>query len=143
MINISRLHKTVLMKKKSNPGRGLQLGRGDPIKPHARGVHNRSNGVLPIIAEVREMSEKYSEYVSTLEQFNKDLKRENEILKQSLINAGNVADKLMDIRDQFAMAALTGIITRLNINNPEDCDPKNGADAAYKFADAMMEARKK
>jgi hypothetical protein len=40
-----------------------------------------------------------------------------------------------DLRDKFAMAALTGV-------NTKEFDPQDIADKAYAIADAMMEARK-
>jgi hypothetical protein len=44
------------------------------------------------------------------------------------------------LRDQFAMAAMTGIITQLNVYH-EDV-PEISARRAYEHADRMMEARK-
>ena len=41
------------------------------------------------------------------------------------------------LRDQFAMAALTGLLSDPTSSGPEGC-----ATAAYLYADAMMEARK-
>ena len=41
------------------------------------------------------------------------------------------------LRDQFAMAALTGLLS-----DPTSSGPKGCATAAYLYADAMMEARK-
>lgn len=43
------------------------------------------------------------------------------------------------LRDEFAMAALTGLIA-----NPQNMNAlKQNAEAAYRYADAMLEARKK
>jgi hypothetical protein len=41
------------------------------------------------------------------------------------------------LRDQFAMAALTGLLA-----NPDAAKYKDRAEVAYNYADAMMEARK-
>lgn len=41
------------------------------------------------------------------------------------------------LRDQFAMAALTGLLS-----DPTSSGPKGCAEAAYSYADAMMERRK-
>lgn len=41
------------------------------------------------------------------------------------------------LRDQFAMAAMTGLLS-----DPTSSGPKGCATAAYLYADAMMEARK-
>lgn len=52
-----------------------------------------------------------------------------------------IAEKQSTLRDQFAMAALTGFCA-----NPTSKDMEGGsffAKIAYKCADAMMEARKK
>lgn len=40
------------------------------------------------------------------------------------------------LRDQFAMAALTGLLA-----NPDAAKYKDRAEVAYNYADAMMEAR--
>jgi hypothetical protein len=58
---------------------------------------------------------------------------------ERLLNKGlhdQVKELRQSLRDQFAMAALTGFIT----SNPEfiDCDAR----AIYEIADAMLEARK-
>ena len=45
-----------------------------------------------------------------------------------------------DLRDQFAMAALTGLVVA-NYGK-KDIDPMDVASWAYGIADAMMEARK-
>jgi hypothetical protein len=45
-----------------------------------------------------------------------------------------------DLRDQFAMAALTGLVVA-NYGR-KDIDPMDVASWAYGIADAMMEARK-
>lgn len=51
---------------------------------------------------------------------------------------GTTADETPTLRDQFAMAALTGIMTDASFRyHIEDA-----ADAAYRAADAMMQARK-
>lgn len=44
------------------------------------------------------------------------------------------------LRDEMAMAALTGFIA--SYANSRDPDPETAAKNAYKYADAMMEARK-
>lgn len=44
------------------------------------------------------------------------------------------------LRDEFAMADLTGMVLP---SYPASSDMISYADAAYKIADAMMEARKK
>lgn len=51
----------------------------------------------------------------------------------------------LNIRDQFAMAALTGMIASEGDLVDEGCafyTPENAAERAYIFADAMLEARK-
>ena len=50
-----------------------------------------------------------------------------------------IEEKTATLRDQFAMAAMTSMLSR-----PQDLaegTPKIAADWAYKFADAMMKAR--
>ena len=42
----------------------------------------------------------------------------------------------LDIRDQFAMAALTGLLA-----NPDAAKYKDRAEVAYNYADAMLKAR--
>jgi hypothetical protein len=48
-----------------------------------------------------------------------------------------VREPRLTLRDQFAMAALTGLLSDPTSSGPEGC-----ATAAYLYADAMMEARK-
>jgi hypothetical protein len=43
-----------------------------------------------------------------------------------------------DLRDQFAMAALTGLLA-----NPDAAKYKDRAEVAYNYADAMLKAREK
>jgi len=43
------------------------------------------------------------------------------------------------LRDQFAMAALQGMVGKLNFHS----DQNHAAEFAYGFADAMMEARER
>jgi len=47
----------------------------------------------------------------------------------------------MKLRNQFAMAALTGIVTRNETYGPDDIDSK--VVTAFEFADAMMAHRGK
>lgn len=49
-----------------------------------------------------------------------------------------VREQRLTLRDEFAMAALTGLLSDPTSSGPEGC-----ATAAYLYADAMMEARKK
>ena len=42
----------------------------------------------------------------------------------------------LDMRDQFAMAALTGLLA-----NPDAAKYKDRAEVAYNYADAMLKAR--
>lgn len=46
---------------------------------------------------------------------------------------------MTELRDQFAMAALTGLLADDDSDNFPDC--KRYAEFAYKYADAMMDAR--
>jgi hypothetical protein len=43
----------------------------------------------------------------------------------------------LTLRDQFAMAAMTGLLS-----DPSSSGPDGAAMVAYKYADAMLEARK-
>lgn len=45
--------------------------------------------------------------------------------------------EIVSLRDQFAMAALTAVITA-----EESSEPKTAAKYAYEYADAMLKARK-
>jgi len=47
------------------------------------------------------------------------------------------------LRDEFAMSALTGMALSNHHFVPDAWGPRNAAEAAYQYADAMMEARKK
>jgi len=47
------------------------------------------------------------------------------------------------LRDQFAMAALTGLLTNPGCLNQHPPAYADYAERVYKYADAMMEARKK
>jgi len=80
--------------------------------------------------------------IQTLSENLADTLNENEHLRQRIeqleASVNRMADVLEDrvtIRDQFAMAALTGLIAD---------DPIIASDVpeAYRYADAMMEARK-
>ena len=67
---------------------------------------------------------------------------ENEVIAQKIASACmEVSSNLKagkNIRDDFAMAALTGLLVKID---PDD-SMNAYAEHAYKFADAMMEARK-
>lgn len=57
------------------------------------------------------------------------------------LNGGEVDAETPTLRDQFAMAAVSGVLaTYANTLNPE---PTNVANYAYQVADAMLERRKK
>jgi hypothetical protein len=64
-------------------------------------------------------------------------------MKEEIITVGNVGYtskvivEQVTLRDQFAMAALTGLLNRDNIDNAT-----LAAQVAYRTADAMLEARK-
>lgn len=45
------------------------------------------------------------------------------------------------LRDQFAVAALTGIVSTLALNDTSTGEVKDSAQLAYEFADAMLAAR--
>jgi hypothetical protein len=66
-----------------------------------------------------------------------DLKKEADYQKLKLEVEQS---KTLTIRDQFAMAALTGLVAA-NYGR-KDVDPLDVASWAYGIADAMMEARK-
>ncbi len=46
------------------------------------------------------------------------------------------------LRDEFAMAALTGLMSAADQNNIWTCNTTNAVRWAYEAADAMLEARK-
>jgi len=50
-----------------------------------------------------------------------------------------IASKTPTLRDQFAMTALQGVIIAAGASE----NSSNYAEAAYRYADAMMEAREK
>lgn len=57
---------------------------------------------------------------------------------------GGVMDKTL--RDEFAMAALTGMLAYSNVNPRggnfvENCNEEQAAQAAYAYADAMLKVR--
>lgn len=64
---------------------------------------------------------------------------------QAGISAHYDADLEIPLRDQFAMAALTGLITTPPLHNGASAilDEKILAKQSYIMADAMLEARKK
>lgn len=45
------------------------------------------------------------------------------------------------LRDEFAMAALMGILAQIRHATRYNSDPKEVSDAAFAYADAMLEAR--
>ena len=53
---------------------------------------------------------------------------------------GDCIVPLASLRDQFAMAALTSILH--TVQHVSESTPAFAAELSYKFADAMMEARK-
>ena len=65
-------------------------------------------------------------------------KSKPEIVDFSYQGKIQVMEPYATFRDQLAMAALTGLLADPTSAGPEGC-----AAAAYKYADAMMEARKK
>lgn len=61
------------------------------------------------------------------------------------VSSTQITRDTLTIRDQFAMAALTGMISSEGNLVDEGCafyTPSNAAERAYFFADAMLEARK-
>ena len=59
-------------------------------------------------------------------------------LLNALDQIRNLKSERATLRDQFAMAALTGLLSALEYGNPAD----HIAQQAYAAADAMLEARK-
>lgn len=73
-----------------------------------------------------------------------DIRQEVEIVN---LKANVALQDEATLRDQFAMAALTGCLAYSYVcpskgNYHENCDAINTAKAAYGYADAMLEARK-
>ena len=58
--------------------------------------------------------------------------------QKAIIELGERLSEKASVRDQFAMAALTGLLTSPEILG---CTPKKTASDAYAMADAMIEAR--
>lgn len=69
---------------------------------------------------------------------------DDEIAAQKMMQPARDTMAREELRDKFAMAALTGIL--VNIESTDSVDRgglrKIVADAAYRVADAMLEARK-
>lgn len=67
-----------------------------------------------------------------------DFLRFEESLKKPMPIQFTPMPEMPTLRDQFAMAALSGLLS-----DPSSSGPKGSAQAAYEYADAMIEARKK
>ena len=67
----------------------------------------------------------------------------DDLLEDVVLCAQKMMDKETTLRDQFAMAALTGILANDNLL-PADNEfvPYRASGCAYEIADAMLEARK-
>ncbi len=61
----------------------------------------------------------------------------NIVLNPPIMYDMTVMEPRMTLRDQFAMAALSGLLS-----DPSSSGPDGAAMVAYKYADSMMKARK-
>jgi hypothetical protein len=62
----------------------------------------------------------------------------DDLLEDVVLCVQKMMDKETALRDQFAMAALTGLLS----DPVRDADSADYAECAYEYADAMLEARK-
>jgi hypothetical protein len=73
----------------------------------------------------------------------KEISESIDALAGRLDDIRDTLDECAMLRDRFAMAALTGMFSNERILNSFAENPTRMAAAAYVFADAMIEARKK
>jgi hypothetical protein len=108
-----------------NPGHGIQK--------------TKLRLLQEIAAQLAEQNEKLNIFFHPPLMYNTEKIDFSEIENLSELHCSllTVNQERATLRDQFAMAALTGLLS-----DPESSGPKGCADAAYSYADAMMEHRK-
>lgn len=87
------------------------------------------------------LADMLTEIAFQLAEANESLKKiANPLLGIDALGPGKITirEPYATLRDQLAMSALSGLLA-----DPSSSGPKGSAQAAYEYADAMLEARKK